>query len=156
MSNAQEQFEKGMLKVEKVLKGLDAIDTGLMKTHELVGTVQWQVSKGFDFVADKLMGISDYIGAVRDDIFEAVDNAEKEAYGESSTGPVQDVQSEWVNVGAYGRITKAEADKTDAMSRDEKIEYVSKAMGSAPEGYANWADDTLTAGVNFLKSNRGL
>lgn len=150
MDKKQEQFEKAMSYVERYLKGIDAIDTGLMKTHEVVSTAQLKVEEGFNFVMAKLYDASEKLEHYRDDIWEAVQVAEDNAYP-ATDAPVQDEIK--VDNPTPGNIVKA----TEDMSRDEKIAYIREQLGEPDASrisYDGWDNLALTNGVDYLKMRR--
>lgn len=134
-------FEKGVRYVNKWLQVVDAVDDGLMKTHEVVGHVRDTVSDVFDAAQDGVFALSEKLEKYREFVYQNVAEQEQAVYGDSSTGPVVD-----------GAQAVADIEReTAAMSGSEKVAFLVEELGMPATKFANWDEATVTNTVHLLK-----
>lgn len=135
------QFEKAVGYVNKWLQVVDAVDDGLMKTHEAVGYVREVVSDVFDAAQDGVFAISEKLEQYREYVYDNIMKQEVELYGEDSSGPVVDGAQAVVDIEA----------ETAKMSAQEKVAFLVEELGMPATKFANWDDATVTNTVHLLK-----
>lgn len=134
-------FEKAVGYVNKWLQVVDAVDDGLMKTHEAVGYVRDKAISVLDTAQDGVFALSGYLEKYREYVYQNIMEQEEALYGTASSGPVEDGAQAVVDIEA----------ETAKMSGSEKVAFLVEELGMPATKFANWDEATVTNTVHLLK-----
>ena len=134
-------FEKAVGYVNKWLQVVDAVDDGLMKTHEAVGYVREVVTHVLDAAQDGVFTVSAQLEKYREYVYNNIIEQEQKLYGTTSSGPA-----------AHGFQSVIDIEtETAKMSDSEKIAFLVEELGIDAHRFNSWDAETITNTIHLLK-----